>query len=120
MKKHNIRLSVIVRVALLALAVVLCIGVFGCAKAPIQHGDVDQTKTEEDLNIRGTIKFTVNNESGTADEAMAPRNVVNKFMEKYTSTKVVYEEANRSTYPARISAGDIGDVFWVDGIDANN
>lgn len=120
MKKQNSKLSVILRASLLALAVVLCIGVFGCAKAPIQDGEVDQTKTEEDLNIRGTIKFTVNNESGTADEAMAPRNVVNKFMEKYTSTKVVYEEANRTTYPARISAGDIGDVFWVDGIDANN
>ena len=117
-KKMNV--SVLVKAAVLALVLVMVLGVFGCKKAIIQTGDVDQTLTVDDLNIKGTITFTINNESGSKEEAMAPRNVVNVFMNRYPNTRVIYEEANRTTYPTRISAGDIGDVFWCDDNDANN
>jgi ABC-type glycerol-3-phosphate transport system substrate-binding protein len=112
--------GLILRAAVLVLSVVLSVGVLGCAKRPVQSGDVDQSKTVADLDIRGTITFTVNNESGTEAESMAPKGVVNAFMREYPNAKVIYEEASRSSYPTRISAGDIGDVFWCDSNDTSN
>ena len=55
-KKMNV--SVLVKAAVLALVLVMVLGVFGCKKAIIQTGDVDQTLTVDDLNIKGTITFT--------------------------------------------------------------
>ena len=120
MISKKIRKSMPVRIVLVVLALLMMATVFGCKKAVVQTGDVDQDKTEEDLHIGGEITFTINNESGTREESMAPRNVVNEFMKKYPNAIVHYEEANRTTYGTRISAGDIGDVFWCDANDANN
>ena len=75
------------------------------------------TDVPEPLQISGTVKLTVNNESGTEKESLAPRATLKAFKEKYPDVTVIYEESNRTTYPQRIAAGDIGDVFWVDSID---
>ncbi|MBP5632022.1 MAG: extracellular solute-binding protein [Clostridia bacterium] len=112
--------KVIMKIALVTVLIFIVTGLIGCTEKPIQYGYVDQESTIEELNIKGTIKFTVNNESGTEAESMAPRGVVNAFMQAFPNTKVQYEEASRSTYPTRISAGDIGDVFWCDSNDTVN
>jgi multiple sugar transport system substrate-binding protein len=121
--------SLFIKAGVIVLSIILIAGVFGCNNlGKKQGGDVDdegkliETRTEDEMQerVRGTITFTVNNESGTETEAMAPKAVVNAFMSKYQNAKVVYEEANRTTYATRISAGDIGDVFWCDADDTNN
>ncbi len=119
-KTTKTKRSLIVRIGVLVFVLSIVVGLIGCKKAPVQTGEVDQNKTVEDLEIKGQILFTVNNESGKAEEAMAPKAVVQKFMQVYPGTKVNYEESNRTTYPTRIASGDIGDVFWCDANDANN
>ncbi len=117
--KQSLKRSLIVKATVLLVLSVMTVCSFSCAKPPIQDGTVDQTKTVEDLSIRGKILFTVNNESGTEAESMAPKGVVSAFERKFPNANVVYEEANRSSYPNRISAGDIGDVFWCDSNDTS-
>lgn len=112
MKKRLIRCSLFV--LMLAL---LFTGV-SCKKAIVHDGYVDQNLTVEDLKIKGTVHFTINNETGTRTEVMAPKAVASAFEKAFPGTKVVVEEANRGTYPQRIAAGDIGDVFWCDSNDA--
>ena len=110
----------IIKAAVLTLIFIITAGFIGCKQRVIQSGDVDQSLTVDDLDIRGTITFTVNNESGTEAESLAPKGVVNAFMAAYPNARVKYEEANRTSYPTRISAGDIGDVFWCDSNDTVN
>ncbi len=108
------------RLVIVTLAVVLLAGVFGCQKAPIQDGDVDQELTVADLEIKGTIKFTENTAGSSEADLLAPKAIVASFERTYPGTKVVFESADRSSFPARISSGDIGDVFWVDATDMHN
>jgi len=110
----------VIKALVAVMALVLVFGAVGCQRATIKSGDLPEGTTTEDLNIQGTITFTVNNESGTEAESMAPRAVVKAFMSAYPNAKVIYEESNRSSYPTRISSGDIGDVFWCDENDTNN
>ena len=105
------------RIVIVTLTVVLLAGVFGCQKAPIQDGDVDQELTVADLEIKGTIKFTENTAGSSEADLLAPKAIVASFERTYPGTKVVFESADRSSFPARISSGDIGDVFWVDATD---
>ena len=121
--------KIFVKIGIILLTLALIAGVFGCnGAAPKQNGDVDnegkliENRTEDEMasRIKGSITFTVNNESGKEAEAMAPKAVVAAFENKYKNVKVHYEEAKRDTYAARISAGDIGDVFWCDANDTNN
>ncbi len=120
MSKIKSKKMLAVKAMIFAVVLVMAFGIFGCAKKPIRDGYVDQTKTIDDLAIAGSITFTVNNESGTEAEAMAPKAVVRAFMNDFPDAVVKYEESNRTTYPNRISSGDIGDVFWCDANDANN
>ena len=114
MKKRYIKNAV--RVLLGVLSLVLLFGAVSCKKAEVQSGDVDQNVTEEEMKMRikGTIRFTENNASGTEADALAPKAIVSAFEKEYPGVKVIYEEAASSSYPNRISSGDIGDVFWGD------
>jgi ABC-type glycerol-3-phosphate transport system substrate-binding protein len=114
------RSGLLLKIVMLTLVLVITAGLIGCKRRVVQTGYVEQDKTVEDLNIRGVITFTVNNESGTESESLAPKGVVNAFMAAFPNARVIYEEANRSSYPTRISAGDIGDVFWCDSNDTVN
>ncbi|MBR0158129.1 MAG: carbohydrate ABC transporter substrate-binding protein [Clostridia bacterium] len=108
------------RIVALVLVCMLLPAVFGCGPQTVHTGDVDQSLTEEDLEISGRVKLTVDNGSGTDEEAMALRAVISAFEQRYQKTHVIYEESSRGTFPARISSGDIGDVFWVDENDLSN
>lgn len=121
MKKEISRKGHIVRSAvLLVVCVVMLFASISCKREVVQTGYVDQNKKVEDLNIKGTVTLTINNETNTEKEAMAPRAVAKAFMDKFPGTKVIVEEASRTTYATRISSGDIGDLFWCDENDANN
>ena len=117
--KHR-KLKTVSKILLGVLSVVLLFGAVSCKKAPIQTGDVDQNLTKNELNIKGTIRFTENNASSTEASAMAPKAIVSAFERAYPGVKVVYEEAASSSYANRISSGDIGDVFWGDATDMHN
>ena len=110
----------IARIVCIALAVILTAAVFGCHKTTIKTGDVDQDYTVDDLKIKGKILFTVDNSAAPEDMMTSVRAVAASFMSDYPSTQVVVEGASRTTFPNRISSGDIGDVFWCDENDTNN
>ena len=111
--------KLILKAVILMLILGIAAGLIGCKRKVVQYGYVDQNATEEDLNIRGTITLTVTDDL-SEDAEMAPRNIINAFMSKYPDTKVIFQKGARSSFPTRISAGDIGDVFWVDPIDCND
>ncbi|MBO5076024.1 MAG: extracellular solute-binding protein [Clostridia bacterium] len=114
------RISVMIRVLCLVLAVLLLGGAAACQKAPVQTGEVDQELTVEELDIRGSILFTVDNSDAT-DEMMAGVNAVaTAFMQDFPNVRVHVEGASRTTFANRISSGDIGDVFWCDENDVCN
>ena len=115
MKKIRTK-SIALKTAALVLAVFIIAGLMGCIGREVQTGDVDQNATVKDLNIRGTITFTVTDDMSEADE-MAPRNIISAFTSKYPGTTVLFQKGSRSSFATRISSGDIGDVFWVDPID---
>ena len=64
------------RIVIAILTAVLLAGVFGCRKAPIQDGEVDQELTVADLEIKGTIKFTENSAGTTDADLLAPKAIV--------------------------------------------
>lgn len=115
-KMYMLKYAKVAAVILLISAILFSVS--ACKRlAPINDG----MKAEDDpLNIDGEIMFTISNESGTRSEAAAPIAFANAFMDKYPNVKVKIDEANRTTYPTRISSGEIGDVFWCDANDANN
>ena len=118
MSKMNIK--TVVRIGLVVLCLTLIAGALGCRKAVIQYGDVDQDLTADQLAIKGTIRFTENNASNTEADSLAPKAIAAAFERAYPGTKVIYEEAPSSSYPNRISSGDIGDVFWGDATNLHN
>ena len=107
------------RLGVLAFTLVLVLTAFSCTSAKVQYGDVDQNLTEAELDIKGSVVLTVVQTSNEA-ESMSAKGVVNAFNNRYPGARAIYEEGKREAFGARISAGDIGDVFWVDPIDANN
>ncbi len=110
----------ILRAAGIILCIILLLGTFACKKQVIHYGDVDQDKTVEDLNIKGNILFTVDNSGFTEEMMSSVRAIAGAFMADYPDVKVNVEASSRSTFPNRISSGDIGDVFWCDENDTNN
>ncbi len=114
MKKTLFRISGII-MCLLILA-----GMFSCGRREIQTGDVDQDLTTEELNIKGRVLFTVDNSSFTEEMMSSVRAISSAFMSEYPNVNVHVEGASRTTFPNRISSGDIGDVFWCDENDVNN
>ena len=82
--------------------------------------DIDIHTDASKLNINGTITVTVNNESETEAESMSATAVIAAFMKDYPGTSVIYDECSRVNYSTRLSAGDIGDVFWGDTWDMHN
>lgn len=115
---NNKRISKIAKRALILFIVALTvIGTVACSKPPIQTGVLEEGAK---IDIEGNITFTINNESGTASEAAAPKAIASAFMKKYPDVKVTVEEINRTQYPNLINSGEIGDVFWCDENDANN
>ena len=114
MKKNLLRISGIV------MCFLLLAGTFACSKQQIQTGDVDQDLTTEDLDIKGTVLFTIDNSNYTEEMMSSIRAITSAFMSEYPNVKVVVEASSRTTFPNRISSGDIGDVFWCDENDVNN
>lgn len=118
MKRNNGK--TVLKVLIVLLTVALIAGAFGCKPPVVQTGEVDQSVTVDELAIQGTIKFTENNASGTEADSLAPKAIVSAFERAYPGVKVIYEEAASSSYPTRISSGDIGDVFWGDASNMYN
>ncbi len=119
MKKRTTIKSRIIRMIAAVIAVLSVIGVTACSRAPIQSGDVDQSKTVDDLSIRGKITFSETN-IASEDDTLASRAIVRAFEDAFPNVDVIFEEAVRATFTTRISAGDIGDVFWGDEADMYN
>ncbi len=92
----------------------------GCGgRSTVKDGNLDPDTNLVDLNISGNIVFTINNESGTETEGMAPRSFAEAFMSAYPGTTVTVREIKRDQYAQQVSAGTIGDVFWCDEPMAN-
>ena len=118
MKKETMKLFI--RTMLVILSAALLTGAAACSKRPIQTGDVDQDLTVEELDIRGEVTFTENNTGGTEQDRLAAKAFISAFQKAYPNVKVRYEEAPVNGFDARISAGDIGDVFWGDASNMHN
>ena len=114
MKKNLFRISGII------MCLLIIAGMFSCGRREIQTGDVDQDLTTEELNIKGRVLFTVDNSSFTEEMMSSVRAISSAFMSEYPNVNVHVEGASRTTFPNRISSGDIGDVFWCDENDVNN
>ncbi|MBO4327248.1 MAG: extracellular solute-binding protein [Clostridia bacterium] len=112
--------SRILRIFGLILCIVLFFSAFSCKKLIVQNGDVDQNKTADDFDLKGRILFTIDNSSFTEEMMSSVRAISDAFMRDYPNVVVTVEGASRSTFPTRISSGDIGDVFWCDENDTNN
>lgn len=117
MTKNKRILNIAKRALIIFIVVLTVMGTVACSKPPVQTGVLEEDFV---IDIEGEITFTISNESGKASEAAAPKAIASAFEKKYPDVKVHVEEANRNTYATRISAGDIGDVFWCDENDANN
>lgn len=110
---------VALKFASLVAAAVMTVSFAACRERPVQSGVVDQDLTEEDLKIRGSIVFTETN-IGSEEDTLASRSIVRAFNASHPEAEVIFEEAPRATFATRISAGDIGDVFWGDEADLYN
>jgi len=120
MTKNKRILNIAKRALIIFIVGLTVIGTVACQKREEHSGVLGDDVVITDADIKGEITFTISNESNTAAEAAAPKAIVSAFEKKYPDVKVNVEEANRNTYATRISAGDIGDVFWCDENDANN
>ena len=118
MKKETMKLFI--RTVLVILSAALLTGAAACSKRPIQTGEVDQDLTVEELDIRGEVTFTENNTGGTEQDRLAAKAFISAFQKAYPNVKVRYEEVPVNGFDARISAGDIGDVFWGDASNMHN
>lgn len=104
----------IVRILLFALALVLLGASVACKKTVVQTGILPDDVTADDLKVSGKVTFTLMTASASETEMISGRAVASAFMQKYPGTSVTVERAETSTYAQRISAGDLGDVFWSD------
>jgi len=108
-----------VKLISIIVAVILIAAASACRQREIQYGEVDQGLTAEDLDIRGTITFTETN-IASEEDTLASRAILRAFESEYTNVRVKFEQGARATFATRISAGDIGDVFWGDEADMYN
>ncbi len=119
MSKRNKRIMRLAKHTLIILIVsVLLIGMVACNKKGPQKSGI--IADDHELVIKGKVVFTISNESGTEEEAAAPNAFARAFEQKYPGVEVEIDDTKRNDYPARISTGDIGDVFWCDENDVNN
>ena len=119
MMQGSTKTKTAVRLFALMIALLTVAAATACGRGPIQSGDVDQSKTVSDLSIRGRITFSETN-IGSEEDTLASRAIVKAFEAAFTGVDVIFEEAARATFSTRISAGDIGDVFWGDEADMYN
>ncbi|MBQ2306169.1 MAG: extracellular solute-binding protein [Clostridia bacterium] len=112
MKKTTIKLLCLV------LAVVAVISLAACKKKPVQTGVVTPPPDGEDIEIKGSIKFSYS--GGTSEDNRNAANAfIDAFRKKYPDV-VVNRDYSNSDPSTRISSGDIGDVFYFAEVSAYN
>ncbi|MBQ8165141.1 MAG: extracellular solute-binding protein [Clostridia bacterium] len=97
-------------VCLVAICVVLVIASFGCNSKTLQSGEI-----EGEVKVEGTVTLTCPQDVYTSDANRASiRQWVSAFKALYPSVKVKEDFSDRANWTARLSAKDMGDVFWLD------
>jgi len=97
-------------VCLTAICVVLVITSFGCTPKKAQDGEVNG-----EVKVEGSITLSCPQDVYSSDSNRASiRQWVSNFKSMYPSVKVKEEYSDRSNWSARLSAKDMGDVFWLD------
>ena len=112
MKKTTIKLLC------LMLAVFAVVTLAACKKKDIQTGVVTAPPEGEDIEIKGTIKFSYS-QGTTEDNRNAANAFIDAFRKKYPDVSV-NRDFTASDPSTRISSGDIGDVFYFAEVSAYN
>ncbi|MBQ8165140.1 MAG: extracellular solute-binding protein [Clostridia bacterium] len=97
-------------VCLIAICVALLFSAFGCEPKEIQSGDI-----EGEVKVEGTVKVCCPQDVYSSDANRASvRQWLSTFKSMYPEVKIKEEFSDRGNWSARLSAKDMGDVFWLD------
>ena len=104
-------------VCLVIICLALVITSFGCNNAEYNDGSIGEDQLTDDgkLKVEGTVKVTCPQDVYPSDiNRVSIRQWIKNFKSKYPEVTVVEDFSDRGNWSARISAKDMGDVFWLD------
>lgn len=100
----------VIKSLVLVIALVTVFSLVACTKTTVQTGIITMPPQGAEMEVNGSIKFSYNGATDD-DKKTAADAFVSAFKSAYPDVKV--ERDYSSTSPdARISSGDIGDVFY--------
>ena len=104
--------------ACILLCAMLLLSIFGCSGGRRRNPDSQATMPPDTkIVVEGNVKFTW--EISSLVEEQAANAIMNAFVQKYPDTKVI-PDFQAGNIAARISSGEIGDVFWFRGPETYN
>jgi len=99
-------------VCLVAICVAIVFSSFGCKGKKRQDGNLE---AGAEVKVDGTVTLTCPQDVYTSDANRASiRQWVSAFKAMYPEVKVKEDFSDRSNWTARLSAKDMGDVYWLD------